>query len=118
MRWLTHPLVIALLTLAGLIFSYSLTTNLHRTRSSTEHLSVLEQEVEEMASETLELEERAAKAQSQEAQEKIIRDELLMQKPGEVIVQLPEINRSDLPLPSPSPSPTPWEAWKKVLLSN
>lgn len=116
MHWFSHPLVIALLTLAGLIFSYSLASNLHRTRSSTEHLSVLEQEIAEMASEVSELEQRASKAQSQEAQEKIIRDELLMQKEGEVIVQLPEINKNDLPLPSPSPSPTPWEEWKELLL--
>jgi cell division protein FtsB len=115
MRWLSHPLVIAAITFAGLIFSYSLTANLHKTRTSTEHLGVLEQEITEKASQVSELEQQAERAKSAEAQEKIIRDELLMQKPGETLVQLPEINRSDLPLPSPSPSPTPWEEWRELL---
>lgn len=115
MRWFLHPLVIALLTFAGLVFSYSLIANLQRTRNSTEHLAVLEQEIAEMASEVSGLENQLENAQSTEAQEKIIRDELLMQKPGETLVQLPELSKEDLPLPSPSPTPTPWEEWRELL---
>lgn len=114
-RWLYHPLVVLILTLVGLGFSYSLYSNIKKTRSSTEHVSVLEQETLQIASEVSLLQEKLNSAQSPANQEKIIRDQLLMQKPGETVVQLPPLTASAATTTAPRPSPKPAEAWNQLL---
>lgn len=111
MRLLYHPLTILAVTLLAVIFALSLHTSRQKMRTSTEQISVLEQEVDQMANEVYQLNYQVQTATSSAAQEKIIRDELLMQKPDEIIVQLPPIDEVKMPLPSPSPSPDPWQEW-------
>lgn len=62
------------------------------------------------------LEKSLEEAQAPFVQEKIIRDQLLLQKPGEYVVQLP----TELVSPEPSQldnqaEATPLEKWKRVL---
>jgi len=115
MRWLYHPVVVLLLTLAGVVFSYSLYSNIAKTRSSTEHVSVLEQETYQIASDVSSLAEKLETAQTPENQEKIIRDQLLMQKTGETVVQLAPITASNSSTVAPKPSPQPAQEWKNLL---
>lgn len=116
MRLLYHPLTILATTLLAVIFALSLYTSRQKMRTSTEQISVLEQEVDQMANEVYQLNYQVQTATSSAAQEKIIRDELLMQKQGEIIVQLPPIDEVKLPTSSPSPSPEPWQQWRDLLL--
>jgi hypothetical protein len=44
--------------------------------------------------------------------ETVIRDQLLYQKPGEIVLQLPPIDVSPTPIITPTPSPSPWQAWR------
>lgn len=115
MRLLYHPLTLLAFTLLSIIFALSLYSSRQKMRTSTEQISVLEQEVDQMASQVSDLELEVQDATSSTAQEKIIRDELLRQKPDEIIVQLPAIEEVKITLPSPSPAPTPWEEWKQLL---
>ena len=63
--------------------------------------------------------EQAQKAQTSataSTKEKIIRDQLLQQKPGETIVQLPALP-SSVPTPStPTPTVRPLQLWRDKLL--
>lgn len=68
-----------------------------------------------MASDVSDLERQAQEATSSLAQERIIRNELLMQKPDEIIVQLPAVEEIRLSNTEPSPTPTPWQAWRELL---
>jgi len=114
MHYVSHPLVILIFTLLSLLFSFSLYSGLKRTRISTEQVDVLEQEVSQIASDVFQLEQKVKTASSAGAQEKIIRDELLLQLPGEVVIQMPELAASAPPLPSPSPSPSNWQLWQEL----
>lgn len=116
MRLLYHPLTILAFTLLSLIFALSLYSSRAKMRSSTEQISVLEQEIGQMASDVSDLEQQVQTATSSLSQEKIIRDELLMQRQGEIIVQLPPVEEIVVPEPSPSPTLTPWEEWRGLLL--
>lgn len=115
MRYLSHPLVILIFILLSGLFSFSLYSGLKRTRISTEQVGVLEQELSQIASEVSLLNEQVQTASTSAAQEKIIRDELLMQLPGETIIQMPDVAVTTIPQPTPSPSPSNWEQWRKIL---
>ncbi len=116
-RLLSSPLAYILSALFVVILCISLYFNQREIRQSTHQLSKLEREVSIMADEVTELERETQVATSTAAKEKIFRNELLMQKPGEYIVQVP-----DLPIPSPMPKVIvkplkPWQQWKKLLFN-
>lgn len=86
-----------------------------KTTLSADPVKVLDQEIEQIASDVFYLQTRLDEATSAAGQEKIVRNELLMAKDGEIVVQLP-------PLPTPSPSitltssPIPiWQEWVNVI---
>jgi cell division protein FtsB len=111
----SHPLAIVVFTLIGAAFSYSLYSSSQKTRISTEQVAVLEQEITEMTSEVSELEQQVEAAQTPEMKEKIIRDQLLMQKDGEIVVQIPDIPESSYKRLTPQPSFEPWDEWEALL---
>ncbi|HYD35004.1 MAG TPA: septum formation initiator family protein [Vitreimonas sp.] len=111
---LKHPLTLLIVLFSTLFILMSLYKTLEKTRSSSEAIGVLEQENVKMASEVSELEARLNQAETSLTQEKIIRNELLMQKPGEYVIQLPEVAVTENQA-QPTPSPSAWQEWKKVL---
>lgn len=83
-------------------------------RTSSETVGVLDQEVSQIASEVSELQTRLETAQSPAAQEERIRNELLLKKPGEYVIQLPsmvEDSEDDVETPQLSA----WEKWVTLL---
>ena len=115
MRYISHPLAIIIFTLLSGLFSLSLYSGLQRTRVSSEQVGVLEQEIAQIASEVSGLEKQVQLASSSAAQEKIIRDELLMQKPGEIVVQMPSLTTTPEPVITTSSEVTPWQQWLELL---
>ncbi len=115
-KLLYHPLVVLLVTAMSFAYLLSLRTTLQKADQPSETVGVLEQEIDYLASEVSRLEQQAEASQTEFSREKIIRDELLMQKPGEYIIQLPDTIPVVVTQPSPPPTPTPWEAWRKLLL--
>jgi len=103
------------LTIISVVFSISLYKSAQKTRYSTQNLQSLEEKISQMEQETIALEETLVAAQQPFNQEKIIRDELLMKKPGEYIVQIPD----DLTYVKKTLAQTelskPWEEWKELL---
>lgn len=112
-KWLFHPAsALVFLSICGLMW-WSLAATARKTRNSTEAVGILEQENAKIARDVSELENQLKTASSSTNHEKIIRNELLMQKPGEYVLQIP-----DLPaLPdthTPVPTPTAWQQWQKI----
>jgi len=114
-KLLFHPLTALVITGLTIIFLISLYHNTQDIRRSTESLSILDQENQQLASEVTKLEKKLSQAQTDFAQEKITRDELLMQKPGEYVVQLPPLPTPSLAPQTPTQLSTPWAEWRQLL---
>lgn len=85
---LEHPLVIILITGLFLVLFMSLRKTSGRTEQSTQEISALEKEAYNLSKEVQTLQEELEYSKSQEYKEKIIRDQLLLKKENEYIVQL------------------------------
>lgn len=113
-RWFSHPLALIVVTVLSLWVYVSLSRTEQKMRRSTESVAVLDQEVKEIASEVSEFELFVQQATAPAAQETIIRNELLMKKPGEYVVQLPEIEKQANPEENYSET-SPWQNWRSLL---
>lgn len=69
------------------------------------------------AQEVAVLEKKLEAANHPISQEKVIRNELLLQKPGEYIFQIPEITVEETAATQQEET-TPWQEWKKVLFAS
>jgi hypothetical protein len=99
------------MTLVALVFAYSLLTTLQKIQTSSKAIEVLDQEIAKISSDVSGLRKNVAQSQTSLTQEKIIRDQLLLQKPGETILQisaLPEEEKIVVSQNSVSPSQAWW----------
>lgn len=110
-----HPLTVSVFSILGAIFWWSLHRNAEQIRNSTENVALLDQEIAQTASEISQLENNLDEASLLFNQERIARDELLLQKPGEYTVQFPPITSPE-PSTTPVASKTPWQAWQEILV--
>lgn len=104
-------IIITLLCLLGL---WSLRISQEQADISKDSLNKLQQEVAQLELELTQAEQATASKQSQLAREKIIRNELLGQQEGEIILQVPE--KEDWPVPVEGETKnTPLEEWKRLV---
>ena len=83
-----HPLIILLVTIIFLLFIFSLRKTAQKSEISSQNVAVLEERIDQLTGE-IELEKQALDyANSPLAKEKILRNELLLQKPGEYVLQI------------------------------
>lgn len=82
-----------------LVMSVSLVRNAWRLSHQPDHSGQEAAELQKLQEESEKLKKDLEKEQQPFEKEKIIRDDLNMQKEGEIIIQLP-------PLPTPTPQPT------------
>ncbi|PIR58848.1 MAG: hypothetical protein COU69_03560 [Candidatus Pacebacteria bacterium CG10_big_fil_rev_8_21_14_0_10_56_10] len=106
--------MVLLFLVISAIFFVSLRKTAQRATDSAEYVAELNQEISRLEEEVAELERRLETAQSDFTREKILRDELLLQKPGEQVVKLPPLPPQPPP-PEPEPEPEPWQAWRVLL---
>jgi uncharacterized membrane protein YhiD involved in acid resistance len=114
MKWLNHPLVVIFITILAVSFYYSLNQSILKNSSSQTEADILEAQVKKMTEETQQLEETLVKTSLPLEKEKQIRDQLLMQKPGEYVVQLANDQRKKTPVPDPVPTTSPIDSWKQL----
>jgi len=96
----------------------SLHFNTLEIKNSTQSITQLDQQVNLTAKEVETLKHKLEQVQQPEAKEKIIRDELLLQKPGEYTIQLPPIETTDKTTTIPSSTPTsPRQEWFAILFN-
>lgn len=87
---LYHPIFIIFVTIIAIIFFFSLEKSSKKTQSSAGNIKILEQEVKIASEKLLVIDEKIAQTQSEQFIEKIVRNELLVQKPGEYVLQIPD----------------------------
>lgn len=112
---LLHPLTALLLTFVAVVSVFSMRQSLQPIKQGEKGLLALQEEKrilqDRVAQQELELEI----AKEPFYQEKKLRDELLLKKPGEEILVIPDLRPVEL-IPPPVPEqPTPWQEWQKLL---
>ncbi len=111
-----NPITAGIITLFSLLFCISLYQTIQEIKLAGQETKKTQKEIEDLSSDIMSLEEEIEIAKSDEFQEKLVRDELLMQKEGEYILKLPDLEEAVVrEETTPEPTPTTWEAWRDVL---
>ncbi len=110
-RIFDHRLIAFFITIVVIIFLFSLRKTRLKSDSSTQILKQKQQSVAQLKKDLEEIRQRNAKFKSDFYQEKIIRNELLMQRPGEIIMQLPIEEKQTLISPTPTPELKNFQKW-------
>ena len=117
---LYHPVTVLFITIIAITFYFSLDRSAQKTQKSSENIRVLEHEINQVSQEVIELEEKIIETESQQFQEKVVRNELLLQKEGEYILQIPDVEErastDNCENCTKGEQITPLHAWKKLLL--
>lgn len=114
-RLFSHPITLIAVTVIAGVFFVSLDKSAHKAQTSVATIQDLKQETDKLHLEVDDLTQKVQAADSPLSKEKLIRDQLLMQKPGETVVQLPSIQDNKEASPAKAEEKTPWEEWKVVL---
>lgn len=108
-----HPLAVVLITLICFLIFFSLKKTSQKATISNKNIQVLEQEIEQLEQFIISNQNKLYQSEQKFAKEKILRDQLLMQKDGEIIIQLPiedlEVEKKDKKL-----AVSPLEEWQKL----
>lgn len=113
-KFFSHPLVIIAITcLAGLIF-FSLEQSSRKADTSQEAIQVEQEATAKLRQELSDTRAELELAGTKLYQEKMIRDELLLQKEGEIVLQLGEMEEAEPEL-AQEEKKTPWQEWQAVL---
>jgi cell division protein FtsB len=115
-RLLAHPITIVAITVLTILFFTSLDKNSQTAQTSIKNLQALDQQTKSLETEVKNLESQVQSAQTNLSKEKIIRNELLLQKEGEFVVQLPADLGAVKMEEAQVKQETAWEGWKKVFM--
>ncbi|MBU1033469.1 hypothetical protein KKI22_00780 [Patescibacteria group bacterium] len=85
-----HPLLIFIFTCLCLLSIFSLRESSRKALVSKESIQKLEKNIELMETDLKKEEEKSANSQNELVLEKIMRNELLQKKEGEIVLQIPE----------------------------
>ena len=110
-----NKLILAGVIILVVIFSISLRKTRLKTEYSAKVLEQKEHSLAKLEKEVAKLEENNRQLDDEFVKEKIIRDELLMKKPNEVVLQLPPESKKIAPSATPTPTPDNILKWKQVV---
>ena len=110
-----NPITFLGITIISIIFSISLYKSAKRTSYSAENIKSIEEEVLKTEAEVLALEIAIEESQQPFIEEKIIRNELLMKKPGEYVIQIPNELVEQTQTTIEVKTLSPWEEWQQLL---
>lgn len=117
-KLLLSPIAVIILTVISIFFSISLYRSAQKSTFSAQNLEALEREVATVKQEVKSLEDSLEAAEQPLNQEKIIRNELMMQKPGEYVVQIANQEENTADTKEKMTSMTPLQEWKEVIFGN
>ena len=113
-NFLTQPLFILIITAITGLFVISLRRTAQKSLISQRNVEVLEQKIQDTSAQ-IQTEKNAVEyASSEFSKEKILRDELLLQQPGEYILQIP-LEEKTTENSAKVAQQSPWEAWISLL---
>jgi cell division protein FtsB len=87
-----HPAAVIAISVVALIFIVNSQNKLKRVTVAQHKLNLAQQELEYWEGEVKLIEAELARSQDPFSKEKLHRDELLMQKEGEIVIKLPNID--------------------------
>lgn len=111
---LAHPLVMILLTGLTIMIVISLNRTAQKSKVSSENVRLIEQKNEQIRQQIDFQQQAIDEASTGLAKEKILRNELLLQKPGEYVLQIPDemvINQQTGQLEQK----TPLQEWQELV---
>ena len=115
-KFFSSHLVMLIVTILAITLWVSLTLNTNEIQNSNQNIQQMRESVQQLNHQVDELESANEQASASGTRENIIRNQLLMSKPGEYIVQLPELaiaTPSAIMVPKKT---TSWEEWQKLIL--
>ncbi len=112
---ISNPIILLIFIILSIICYTSLSNAASRREVAAANVQLLRESVDAQKLEVSELRTDLEIANHPFTKEKMLRDELLLQKEGEIVFKLPDIPEVS-PSPTPTPTPvTPWVEWKEVL---
>lgn len=108
-----NPVAVVVIAIFVGLLVFSMRVSLLPIFKSEQSIAQLEREKEGRAALLRATQEELNLSQQPFYQEKKLRDELLLQLPGEEVIMLPPISPIPYTPPSPPPTPTPWQAWQE-----
>ncbi len=124
-KWIFSPIVAILFTVVGIGIFLSLLKTDTELEQSAALLGQMRDEVAHLEQKVAQSTQSVIEATASGTKERIIRDELLLKKPGEYVIQLPNLeeqfglNQTDQELAANSQTTQnkkPIEEWKKLLV--
>jgi flagellar basal body-associated protein FliL len=115
LQLLKHPLVLLLCGIGVIVFYFSLNATADKRAQSAAVLQQSEKELVLMQKQVEDLEKIAISSQTDAAQDKIIRDELLLQQNGEFVVMIVDLPKQEEIVEIEKPALTPWQEWRELL---
>lgn len=88
-QFFSHPIIIIIVTILAVAALLSLNKSKERVHIAKQNVAVLEHEVAKIAKEVAETQLAITAADTEFAKDRTLRNELLLQKTGEYIVQIP-----------------------------
>ena len=111
-----NPWAFGVVALLAVMVGISLHQTGQKAESTTIQLHSLEAEVKTLEANVASSAAQASASANPFMKEKIARDELLWQKPGETVIELPAAAPAAT-IAITSQTETPWQAWKKLLFT-
>jgi len=116
MKVITHPLFILFFTLCIAAFSIPMLSKDRHNQNKPEQIQQLMAKNSQLQAQKEALEYQKLLSEQPITEEKVLRDQLWRQKPGEVIFNLTDFVPSQEPPPSPTPPlASPWVQWQELL---
>lgn len=116
-KFLSHPLVLILFTLLCITFFFSLRENQKSNQQVEENVKNLERIIKEKELNINQTKEKLEEANSPLSQEKIIRNDLMMKKEGEYVVQIPNEMIQVEEEQSVEAEKSIWDEWNDLLFN-
>jgi 16S rRNA U516 pseudouridylate synthase RsuA-like enzyme len=110
---LQKPLMILIATIITLLFLLSLRKTASKSLISQKNVELLEEKIRDVNQQITKEKKELEYTSSEFAKEKIMRNELLLQKPGEYVLQIPLKNQEDTQEIELNQQ-RPIEAWKQL----
>ncbi len=112
-KLLFYPLTVILITFICFLIFFSLKKTSQKAIVSNKNIQALEQEIGQLEQFAISNQNKLYQSEQNFTKEKMLRDQLLMQKDGEIIIQLPieglEVKKGDA-----QSAISPWEEWQKL----
>lgn len=112
-KFFFNPLTFIAVLLVASLIALSLHQTAKKAGTSELQLRKLESEVQNLKTSIDQKTQEASRAAEPFVKEKIARDQLLWQKPGEIVIELPATTPTPAVVTA-KPTQTPWQAWKEL----